>query len=97
MKDHLHEAATLIDGERATQHGDAEDLHMMVAALWNAFLFVNPEEWSRRLGAIDVLIMMALLKIARTTQGRFNRDDYIDALGYIALAARVAEKEALCK
>lgn len=90
MKDHLREAAGLIDGERAEQHGDAQALHARVAWLWNAYLR-DQGGWSRALWSGDVLIMMALLKIARTTQGRFNRDDYIDALGYIALAARIDE------
>jgi hypothetical protein len=38
----------------------------------------------------DVAIMMALLKIARTQTGVYNRDDYVDAAGYIALAHRLA-------
>jgi len=41
----------------------------------------------------DVLVMMALLKIARTRHGEFNRDDWVDALGYVALAGQVAEED----
>jgi hypothetical protein len=38
----------------------------------------------------DVAIMMALLKLARTQTGTYNRDDYVDAAGYVALAHRLA-------
>jgi hypothetical protein len=37
--------------------------------------------------------MLALLKLARTQHGEFNRDDWVDALGYVALAGQVAEED----
>lgn len=92
---HLDEAAGLVGGDRAKQHGDVRALHQMVADLWNAYLcgaFVG-DRIGRELEARDVLVMMALLKIARTQHGDFNRDDWVDALGYVALAGQVAEED----
>ena len=51
------------------------------------------QELARAVAAIFVLAMLALLKIARTLHGEFNRDDWVDALGYVALAGQVAEED----
>ena len=40
--------------------------------------------------AADVAIMMILLKISRSTQGeKFNIDNYIDMVGYAAIAGEI--------
>lgn len=90
---HLDEAAGLIGGDRARQHGDVRALHEQVAQLWTAYLEPSRDPLAASLTAIDVLAMMALLKLARAQHGDFNRDDYVDALGYIALAGQVAEED----
>lgn len=90
-QEHLDAAAGLVGGDRARQHGDVRSLHEMVAALWNAYL--TCEGSPVRIIDCDVLVMMALLKIARTRHGDFNRDDWVDALGYVALAGQVAEED----
>ena len=41
----------------------------------------------------DVPVMMALLKLARTSRGEYHADNYIDIAGYAALAAEVAEND----
>lgn len=89
---HLNEAARLVSGERRRQHGDVRALHEQVARLWTAYLEPSRNPLASSLTAIDVLAMMALLKLARAQHGIFNRDDYVDALGYIALAGQVAEE-----
>lgn len=89
--DHLEQAASLIRGDRARKHGDATELHRQVAELWTAYLRLSNTLIS--IGPQQVLVMMALLKIARTCNGEFNRDDYVDLLGYAALAAEIAEIE----
>jgi len=89
---HLDEAAGLIGGDRARQHGDVRALHEQVAQLWTAYLEPSRDPLAPSLTAIDVLAMMALLKLARAQHGDWNRDDYVDALGYIALAGQVAEE-----
>ena len=40
----------------------------------------------------DVAVMMALLKISRSTQGKFNVDDYIDAAAYMAIAGELKDE-----
>jgi hypothetical protein len=87
--DTLSAAAALVTGDRARQHGDVVLLHEQVAAYWSQYV----QNASSPLTARDVLVMMSLLKIARTQHGEYNRDDYVDALGYISLAAEVADLE----
>jgi hypothetical protein len=87
--DTLSAAAALVTGDRARQHGDVVLLHEQVAAYWSQYV----QNASSPLTARDVLVMMSLLKIARTQHGEFNRDDYVDAIGYVSLAAEVADLE----
>lgn len=83
-------AADLVSGERDRQHGDAKINHENIAALWNAYLGYRLRA---PLTAKDAAIIMALLKIARTKTGDHNDDDYVDAVGYLALAGQMAEPE----
>ena len=39
----------------------------------------------------DVAQLMSLLKIARTQAGEHNIDDYVDAVGYQAIAGEIAK------
>ena len=71
---------------------DARVLHEHVARMWREYLD-NGGLRRIALNAADVLAMLALLKIARTLHGEFNRDDWVDALGYVALAGQVAEED----
>lgn len=81
----LSEASALVDGDREAEHGDFRANATMTAALWNAYIgvdFIDPE---------NVPTMLALLKIARSTQKPEGMDNYRDAAGYMALAGEVAE------
>jgi len=89
---HLDEAAGLVGGDRARQHGDVRLLNDHVAELWTAYLQPRRHRLDQSLDARDVLAMMALLKLARAQHGDYNRDDWVDALGYVALAGQVAEE-----
>ena len=40
----------------------------------------------------DVPMMMALLKIARASTGKFKADNYIDLAGYSACGMEIAER-----
>ena len=44
------------------------------------------------LNGLDVALMMTLLKVARTKAGSHNPDDYVDMVGYSAIAGELAEK-----
>jgi hypothetical protein len=76
-------AADLLAGDRSRQHGDVRTSHARIAGLWSAYLGhpITPH---------DVALLMLLLKVARTTGATFNLDNYIDAVGYAAIAAELA-------
>lgn len=88
-------AARLIGGERNRQHGDPRPNHENIGALWNAYLERRfPQLAGARLSAHDVALMMSLLKIARTMAGNHNPDDYVDGVGYLAIAGGFAAEDA---
>lgn len=94
-----HDAADLINGDRASTHGSVETTHANIADAWNAILeakrrrdeaVVGHPISTVRLSALDVLNMLEALKIMRRYSGSFNLDDFIDGVGYAALAGQVA-------
>jgi hypothetical protein len=86
----LGRAADLVGGDRAKQHGDAHALHATIARMWNVYLSTKP---GRMIEATDVALMMALLKVARTTSGAHNEDNYVDGAGYLAIAGELAQEK----
>ena len=80
------QAGNLVSGPRAATHGDKFENHSNIAALWTGYLDVS-------ITARDVANMMVLLKIARTKAGEHNPDDYLDAVGYAAIAGELAAQE----
>lgn len=74
-----------IEGDRSRTHGSVFEHHERIGLLWTAYL---EAKYNRgvNLEAEDVAHMMTLLKIARSTVGEFNPDDYVDAVGYAVLA-----------
>lgn len=91
-------AANLISGDRNDQYGEMEANHLAIACLWNGYLYAKRTntnaDWDD-LSAADVARMMVLLKIARTLNGSFNADDYIDAAGYAAIAGDIEGRHIL--
>lgn len=88
-KEVLTTAASLIGGDRAEQHGDMGHVHIAIATLWVGYFYAKGDEVV--ITPTDVANMMELLKIARRLCGEYNADDYIDAAGYAAIAAELAE------
>ena len=76
----LEEAAALVAGQRASQHGDFRLMHHRVAELWSAYLKIDVK-------AEQVAMCMTLLKAARSELGQYNSDDGLDATVYTALWA----------
>lgn len=75
------EALRVINGARQNTYGNPEDSFLDISNLWSAYSEVG-------FNSIDVAIMMALLKIARMkNHGVEHRDNFVDAIGYLALAA----------
>lgn len=88
--DHLIKSASeLVANDRHATHGDKRKNHQNIAAMWNAYLSIrrNPAD---PLNEADVALMMALLKMARTQLGSHNPDDYVDMVGYAAIAGELA-------
>ncbi len=79
----LETARELIMGDRNKQNGAALTNHENIARLWTAYK-------KTPFTPLDVAMMMALLKIARTQSGMHQDDDYIDGAGYISLAGEFA-------
>ena len=90
----LQTAIDLTSGDRAKTHGDKVQNHTNIARLWSSYL-LNRSDPSAPLSHVDVLLMMVLLKVARTQAGSFNMDDFIDMAGYAAIAGEASETEHL--
>ena len=76
-------AADLVDGDRRRQHGEPEETHARIAALWSAYLA------DRQLTGHDVAMLLLLVKVARIATGTPNPDNYVDIAGYAGIAAEL--------
>ena len=89
--DILQKTIKLVSGSRHDQHGDIILNHENIAMLWTGYLG-NKFKLNLVILPEDVAKLMSLLKIARTQQGSFNLDDYVDAAAYSAIAGEIANK-----
>ena len=87
----LQHAKELVSSDRESTHGDVRENHEQIAEFWN-ILLDNKLKPMVAITCDDVAVMMALLKISRSTQGRFNVDDYIDAAAYMAIAGELKDE-----
>ena len=87
----LLEALDVINGERQDEYGTPEDNFALIADYWTAYLDHHYRA-NLTVTAQDVAIMMTLLKLARITTGTAKEDSFVDAAGYIGLAADMGEK-----
>tara|TARA_B100001113_G_C20581183_1_gene393259 strand:- start:46 stop:351 length:306 start_codon:yes stop_codon:yes gene_type:complete len=90
--DVLETALNLVTGNRQKQNGDKSKNHQNIANMWTAYL---TNEFGREIfiRADMVANMMVLLKVARTQAGKFNKDDYVDACGYAAIAGEIKSED----
>lgn len=84
--DYLSEAKAII-GDRQADYGHPTDTMQRIARLWTAYLEIPIE-------AHQAAVLMALLKIARSMDSD-KADNWIDALGYVAIAAQTQEGDDL--
>jgi len=82
--DLLSRAARLVSKNRADVHGDATEVHARIAALWSAWLGIP-------LTPADVVSLMVLFKLGRARQSPFHEDNYVDIIGYAALAGEFSQ------
>ena len=79
----LDTAKRIVTGERQNQYGDVEDNFKTIADFWSTYL-------GYPVTAVDVAVMMALLKIARISTGTATEDSFFDLAGYAACGGEIA-------
>ena len=82
----LESALECVTGRRVEDHGRPEDSFQVIANLWNAY---SGHDYS----AMDVAIMLGLLKVGRIACGQGTVDNYIDLAGYAACAGELFERQ----
>lgn len=90
MAEALDTAKELVTGNRNIQNGDFIENHEKVALLWCAYLKASLGI-NAPLKAVHIADMMDLFKMVRCHSGEFNKDDYVDRLGYAAGAYACAK------
>ena len=81
----LDNAKEYVTKDRASTHGDMEDNFKITAEYWSLHLGVKVD-------AIDVAVMMNLLKVARIKSNPKHPDNWIDACGYMACGGEIVGK-----
>ncbi|MFB2530698.1 DUF6378 domain-containing protein [Paracoccus sp. p3-h83] len=81
--DILDTARDYVTRDRAATHGRPEDTFALIAAYWSAHLGVT-------ISAVDVAVMMALLKVARIRANPGHVDNWVDGAGYLACGGELA-------
>lgn len=80
----LHEAEKCICGQREQDYGSPESNFGIIANLWSDYLDVE-------VTALDVSMMMVLLKVARIKNGGGTGDSFVDIAGYAACGGEIHE------
>ena len=90
-KEILEQAQKCVCG-RGGEYGDPEDNFETIAGFWATYLNARKEP-HKPLNAMDVGMMMVLLKVARVaaSDGR-SEDSFVDIAGYGACAGEIAAK-----
>ena len=84
-KDILDKAERCVNGGREQDYGSPENNFKNIADLWSTYKGVS-------FSALDVAMMMALLKIARTMNGGGGTvDSFVDLAGYAACGGELWE------
>jgi hypothetical protein len=84
--DIINEADSAINVDRAATHGDAENSFNDIATLWNWWI---EKRGANLLSAFDVAMMMDLFKTVRAVNNPSHIDNYIDKVGYTAIAGEI--------
>lgn len=81
----LNLAEKCICGDRQNQYGAPRQNFEKIASLWSAYLDI-------KITAGDVGVLLTLMKVARI-HASSKEDNYVDAIGYLALAGEVDDRE----
>lgn len=79
----LDKAKTCVCGQRVDDYGSPEDNFTIIADLWSIYT-------GHKLTAVDVSMMMSMLKIARIKTGTATEDSFIDLAGYAACGGEIS-------
>lgn len=82
----LHEAEHCICGQREQDYGSPESNFEIIANLWTDYL-------DAEVSALDVAMMMCLLKIARIKNGGGTGDSFVDLCGYAACGGEIHDRK----
>lgn len=80
----LNEAKKCVCGQREQDYGTPENNFQLIANLWSIYLGHN-------VTAIDVAMMMVMLKIARIRTGGGSGDSFVDIAGYAACGGEISD------
>lgn len=83
----LKKANECVTGYRQQDYGEAEDNFGIIAKLWSAYT-------GREYTALDVAMMLGLVKVGRAASGNYHPDNYVDLAGYAACAGEIAGRKA---
>lgn len=93
VKTVIDEAANQVLNVKGSQHGDVEDSFGTIASFWSVWLSAR-NRIQVDVSPYDVAEMMTLLKKGRKIHGNTTvRDHFVDDVGYVAIAASLAERE----
>tara|TARA_R100001163_G_C4981562_1_gene137511 strand:+ start:58 stop:417 length:360 start_codon:yes stop_codon:yes gene_type:complete len=79
----LDTAKKYVTQDRAAEHGNMEDNFSTIASYWS-------EHLDTKITAIDVAVMMALLKVARVKSNPHHVDNFVDGCGYLGCGGELA-------
>ena len=82
----LDMAKDIINGDRQSLYGNALERHSDIAIIWGSIIGFP-------IAPFQVGLMMAGLKMARAAHNPTHEDSWIDACGYLALAAEMATQD----
>ena len=83
----LENAIRTVCQDRSDKYGQIEDNFGLIADLWSSYLGAS-------VTAVDVAMMMGMLKMARIKTGKYTQDNFVDLAGYAACGAEAAELDA---
>ena len=84
--DILSEASKIINGERQDVYGLPENSFQIIADFWNTYI-KHKFKVDINLTSLDIGHLMSLFKISRMLGQKSDRDNYRDAIGYLAICA----------
>jgi hypothetical protein len=82
----LDTAKEYVTKDRAADHGNMEDNFSTIGKYWSIHLGIN-------VSAVDVSVMMNLLKVARIKSNPKHMDNWIDGCGYLSCGGELSAKE----